>query len=477
MPAGEIMLDKSHKINPSVLRAYDIRGTYDEQIFDNDAYYIGAAFASKVIRKYKKKNPVLAVGRDGRISSPHLHKLLTEGMKSAGAIVKDIGIGPSPMLYYTVRSLSLDGGIMITGSHNPPNHNGFKMMYSKEPLFGDEIQEMGKMCENGDFENNSGGHHEITDIKNSYVERLLQGVEAASQKNLSEMKIAWDPGNGAGGEITKLLTQKLLGKHFVVNEKIDGTFPAHHPDPSEEKNLQQLISLVKEKNCDLGIAFDGDADRIGAVDGKGRIIWGDQLMTIYAEDILEQVPGAKIIVDVKASETFFNRVRELGGQPIMWKTGHSYIKNKLAETGAELAGEMSGHIFFAHKYYGFDDAIYAAVRLLNFFSRRGVLPVIFVDNLPKSFASSEYRIAVPEKDKVRIVEEIRAIVKASGKEVNEIDGIRVKEKEHSGWWLLRSSNTQSVITIRAESTSESGLRAIKLIISELLKQYGVALQR
>ncbi len=466
-------MNKSHKINPSALRAYDIRGSIGELLFTEDAFFIGKAFATKIIRKTNKKNPVVAVGRDGRLSSPSLHEGLVKGMVEAGAVVRDIGIGPSPMLYFTVRSEELDGGIMITGSHNPGHHNGFKMMYNKAPIFAEEIQEMGRIIENGEFEENSGGRVEICDVKKDYVKNLLGGVQDKARKNLSNMKVAWDPGNGAGAEITSLLTSELEGKHFVINEIIDGTFPAHHPDPSEEKNLQQLIALVKKEKCDIGIAFDGDADRIGAVDGQGRVIWGDQMMMFFAEDVLEDNAGAEIIVDVKASETFFDRVRELGGKPLMWKTGHSYIKTKLAETGAKLAGEMSGHIFFNDRYFGFDDAIYSAVRLLNFFAKRGIAPAVFVDKLPKSFASSEYRIAVPEEDKVRIVEEIRALVKSGDKKVSEIDGIRVKEE--GGWWLLRSSNTQSVITMRAESTTEAGLVKIKTMLNGYLEPYGVSL--
>lgn len=462
----------THILNPSILRAYDIRGTVGENLHENDAVYIGRAFATKIIRSTKNKNPVVAVGRDGRLSSPALHKSLCAGITSAGAIVKDIGIGPTPMLYFAVRSLKLEGGVMITGSHNPGHHNGFKMMYAKAPLFAEEIQEMGRLCESGDLEQNSGGKIENVNVVNDYVNNLVAAIEEKALKNFSSMKIAWDPGNGAGGEITKLLTQKLPGKHFLINEVIDGTFPAHHPDPSEEKNLQQLIALVKKEGCDAGIAFDGDADRIGAIDGQGRIIWGDQMMMFFAEDVLENNKGAKIIVDVKCSEAFFDRVRELGGEPIMWKTGHSYIKTKLAETGAKLAGEMSGHIFFADRYFGFDDAIYSAVRLLNFFAKKGGKPADLVDKLPQSFASSEYRIAVPEKDKVRIVEEIRAKVKFSGKPMFEIDGIRVKED--GGWWLLRSSNTQSVISLRAESTSQEGLAKLKAMFSSMLAPYGIS---
>jgi phosphomannomutase len=467
-------MKNSHKLKPSILRAYDIRGIVGESLFEQDAFYIGKAYASKIIKKTSNKNPKVAVGRDGRLSSPTLHKQLVKGMISAGAKVTDIGIGPTPMLYFAVRSLKLDGGIMITGSHNPPNHNGFKMMYAKAPLFAEEITELGAMIENNSIEENAGGSLEVFDIKNDYINILLAAVEEKAQENLSNMRIAWDPGNGAGGEITKLLTQKLAGQHFVINDAIDGTFPAHHPDPSEEKNLKQLRDLIKKYDCHIGIAFDGDADRIGVVDGEGRTIFGDQMMMIFAEDVLENNKGAKIIVDVKTSESFFDKVIEMGGEPIMWKTGHSFIKNKMAETGAALAGEMSGHIFFADKYFGYDDAIYSAVRLLNFFAKKSGLPSEYIDTLPKSFSSSEYRIEVREEDKFRIVEEIRAKVKASGKKISEIDGIRVKEE--NGWWLLRSSNTQAVISIRAESTSENGLKEIKSKISTLLKPYGVDLE-
>jgi len=394
---------------------------------------------------------------------------------ASGAVVQDIGIGPTPMLYFAVRSMKFDGGVMITGSHNPPTHNGFKMMYSKEPLFADEIQEIGVLCETGGFAQEAGGRAERVEIKNEYIETLLKAIEPEAKQNLSNMKIAWDPGNGAGGEIVKALTEKLPGKHFVINDVIDGTFPAHHPDPSEEENLHQLMDLMKKEDCDLGIALDGDADRIGAVDGKGRVIWGDQMMMVFAEDVLAENAGAKIIVDVKTSGIFFDRVRKMGGEPIMWKTGHSYIKNKMAETGALLAGEMSGHVFFADKYFGFDDAIYAAARLINFFAKRGLKPADFVDKLPKSFSSAEYRIEVPEDKKVQIVEDIRAQVKKGGKEISEIDGIRVKElgQGWSGWWLLRSSNTQAAISVRAEATTQAGLGEIKKLLNGFLEPYGV----
>jgi phosphomannomutase len=476
LKCNNYMVKPTHTINPSALRAYDIRGGIGEILEIEDAYYIGKAYVTKIIRKYNNPNPTIALGYDGRVTSEEMQQLCLKGLVDAGAKVICAGLGPSPQLYYTVRSMELDGGIMVTGSHNPSHHNGFKMMYKKDPLFGDDIQDIGRICIEGDFETSDKGSFERVDIQDSYIERMLRDLTCIKTKAgkdfLSNMKICWDPGNGAAGVVTKKLIAKLPGKHFIINENIDGTFPAHHPDPTVAENLQQLIELVKKTDANLGIAFDGDGDRIGAVDGRGRIIWGDQMMTIYSEDVLESNPGSTIIADVKASQTFFDRVKELGGKPLMWKTGHSYIKNKLAETGAPLAGEMSGHIFFADKYYGFDDAVYSAVRLINYFARKQLKPSVAVDMLPESFASSEYRIQVPEQDKARIVAEVKAKVVSSGAEINEIDGIRVKESQ-GGWWLLRQSNTQSVITIRAEATSEDRLEKIKNKLREFLKPYNI----
>ena len=468
----------SHKLNPSALRAYDIRGGIGEILEIEDAYYIGRAFATKVIQKTGKENPTLALGFDGRVTSEEIQELAQRGMVDAGAKVINVGLGPSPMLYFAVRSMNLDGGVMVTGSHNPSHHNGFKMMYSKDPLFGEEIQHLGSISENGGFANNPNGSSESKEIKEDYINEILKSLECLNTKEgkefFSKMKICWDPGNGAAGEITKMMIGKLPNDNFIINEVIDGTFPAHHPDPTVAENLEQLIDFVKDKDANLGIAFDGDGDRIGAVDGRGRIIWGDQMMTIYAEDILDEIPDAQIIADVKASQTFFDRVKELGGKPIMWKTGHSYIKNKLAETGAPLAGEMSGHIFFADKYYGYDDAVYAALRLINYFCIRQLKPSEVVNNLPESYASSEYRIPVPEVDKERIVAEVKERIIQEGADVSEIDGMRVNEPEFKGWWLLRSSNTQSVITIRAESQEQDLLEKILDKLRSLLKKYGIA---
>ncbi|MDX1950064.1 MAG: phosphomannomutase/phosphoglucomutase [Rickettsiales bacterium] len=477
MKAETIKKENQNRIiNPVTLRAYDIRGEVGSQLQIEDAFYIGKAFATKVIRKTKNKKPSIAVGFDGRLSSPEIRKNLIEGILESGAKIVAITLGASPMLYFSVKKYNLDAGIMITGSHNPKNHNGFKMMYNKAPLFGEEIQEIGVICKNADYENGSGSIEEI-DVREEYLNQLLNSITQINSDFLKNMRIAWDSGNGAAGEIVSKLVKKIPAKHFLINEKIDGNFPAHHPDPTVAENLVQLIDLVRENNCDFGIAFDGDGDRIGAVDGKGRIIWGDKLLTFFADDIISENKNATIIADVKASQTFFDKVVELGGKPVMWKTGHSFIKQKLAETGALLAGEMSGHIFFADKNYGYDDAIYAATRLIDYFAKNKLKASDAYDKLPNSFSTEEYRISVSEEAKIKIVADIKEkmLAEKSPQEINEIDGVRIKETELNGWWLLRSSNTQNAISIRAEATSEENLEEIKSKISNLIKPYGVSL--
>jgi phosphomannomutase len=461
----------THQLNSQVLRAYDIRGAVGETLFPEDAFYIGKAFATKIINKTGKKNPVIALARDGRISSPELEANALKGLLAAGAIVKRIGIGPSPMLYFTVRSENLDGGMMVTGSHNPGHHNGFKMMYNKAPLFDTEIKEIGEIAANGNFAEGQGELRE-ENVYDAYIKNLLTALEGTSKK---ELKVAWDAGNGATGDMLQRLVKELPGTHILLNEKIDGNFPAHHPDPTVAENLQQLIDTVLKEKCDFGIAFDGDGDRIGAVDGKGRIIWGDQLLTIFAEDVLAAKPNSKIIADVKASIAFYETVTKLGGEPVIWKTGHSYIKNKLSETGAPLAGEISGHIFFADRYWGFDDALYAGVRLLNFVQKTGRSVNEIVDSFPVAYNTPEIRLYVNEEDKFRIVDEVKEKARKeaylTNAKLSEIDGIRVDMAE--GWWLLRASNTQSAVTARVEANSEENLQKLIQVLNRNIAEYGL----
>lgn len=456
----------AHNFHPTVLREYDIRGIIGKTLTTDDARAIGRGFGTMVVRGGGKK---VAIGFDGRLSSPSLEAAAVEGLKSTGLHVVRIGLGPTPMLYFTARHLKLDAGMMITGSHNPPDYNGFKMMIGKAPFYGAQILEIGKIAAAGDFETGEGSEETI-DIQDAYVDRLV-----ADYDGTRDLNVVWDNGNGAAGEILRRLVAKLPGKHTLLFDQIDGTFPNHHPDPTIPENLEDIIHKVAEQKADLGIAFDGDADRIGAVDEKGRIVWGDQLVAIYSKDVLANHPGATIIADVKASQTLFDQIAKLGGKPLMWKTGHSLLKAKMAETNSPLAGEMSGHIFFADKYYGFDDALYCAVRLLGLVSRHGELSALR-DELPDVLNTPEVRFQVSEERKFAAVEEIKARVKAEeaagGPEVNDIDGVRVKNAD--GWWLLRASNTQDVLVARAEAFSAEGLERLKGAIKDNLAKSGIA---
>jgi phosphomannomutase len=358
----------------------------------------------------------------------------------------------------------VDGGMQVTGSHNPADYNGFKLLLKGRSVFGAEIQGIGRRAVAGDWTDGNGSVEEV-DIREAYVNRLLEGFSA------KQFRIGWDAGNGAAGPILDMLVERLPGQHHTIFTTVDGCFPNHHPDPTVEKNLDHLKQLVADKQLDFGLAFDGDGDRIGAVDGKGRVIWGDQLLMILAEPVLQELPGATLIADVKASQTFFDRVAELGGQPLMWKTGHSLIKSKMKETGAPLAGEMSGHIFFKHRWYGFDDALYAAVRLIEAVSASGQSLTELKDAMPKAVATPELRFQVDESRKFAIVDEVRDRLAADGAKVDATDGVRVSTPD--GWWLLRASNTQDVLVARAEAADEAGLDRLVAQIDEQLAKSGV----
>lgn len=456
----------AHDFHPTVLREYDIRGIIGKTLSATDARAIGRAFGTIVARAGGRR---VAIGYDGRLSSPELEAACVEGLVSTGMQVVRIGLGPTPMLYFTVRHMELDGGVMITGSHNPPDYNGFKMMLGKAPFFGEQIQQIGRMAAAGDFVQADGASEQV-DVKDAYVDRLLQDYDGTTP-----LKCVWDAGNGATGEILRRLVARLPGEHITLFDDIDGNFPNHHPDPTVPENLEDITETLHREKCALGIAFDGDGDRIGAIDEKGRIVWGDQLVAIYAMDVLKSHPGATIIADVKASQTLFDEIEKNGGKPVMWKTGHSLLKAKMAETGSPLAGEMSGHIFFADKYYGFDDALYCGVRLLGLVSRMGPLSALR-DRLPPVLNTPEVRFQVDEERKFAAVEEIKARVKADAAanpdmQVNDIDGVRVKTPD--GWWLLRASNTQDVLVARAEAFSEDGLERLKGFIKTQLKASGI----
>ena len=458
----------AHKFHSTILREYDIRGIIGETLGADDARAIGRGFATLLRRAGGKK---VAVGYDGRVSSTMLEEALVAGLRETGVDVVRIGMGPTPMLYYAEASAEdVDGGIQITGSHNPVNYNGFKLVFQGAPFFGADILELGRMAEIGDWLTGEG-KAERREVIDAYIDRLLAGLAGIGDDALSALRIGWDAGNGAAGPALELLVAKLPGEHHCLFTEVDGTFPNHHPDPTEEKNLADLKALVAGKKLDFGVAFDGDGDRIGVVDGLGRVIWGDQLLMIYAEDLLRMLPGATIIADVKASQALFDKVSRLGGQPLMWNTGHSLIKSKMKETGAPLAGEMSGHVFFAHEYYGYDDALYAAIRLIAASARLGKSVTQLRGEMPALVNTPELRFQVDEARKFAVIGEVKERLAAAGADVDSTDGVRVSTQD--GWWLLRASNTQDVLVARAESNDQAGLDRLLAQIDAQLAASGL----
>jgi phosphomannomutase len=458
----------SHQFHTTVLREYDIRGIVGETLGADDARAIGRSFATLLRAAGGKK---VAVGYDGRVSSTMLEAALIEGLNASGCDVVRVGMGPTPMLYYAEASAEeLDGGIQITGSHNPANYNGFKMVFQGRPFFGADIQEIGRVAAAGAWTDGTGTV-ETREILEHYIDRLLTGLAGIGNDRLSALRVGWDAGNGAAGPALEALAKRLPGEHHLLFTEVDGNFPNHHPDPTVEANLEDLRALVAAKKLDFGIAFDGDGDRIGAIDGQGRVIWGDQLLMIYAEDLLKMVPGATIIADVKASGALFAHVAAHGGKPVMWKTGHSLIKSKMKETGAPLAGEMSGHVFFAHDYYGFDDALYAGIRLIAASARLGRSVTELRSAMPAMINTPELRFQVDESRKFAVIDEVKARLLGSDADVNATDGVRVSTPD--GWWLLRASNTQDVLVARAESGSEAGLQRLMAQIDGQLAASGL----
>ena len=453
-----------HNFHPTLLREYDIRGIVDATLFAADAAAIGRSFGTMIRRGGGSR---VALGYDGRLSSPMLSDALSAGLVESGCTVLAIGQSATPMLYFATHHLDADGGIEITGSHNPPDYNGFKFVAHGAPFYGDQIQQLGNMASAGDWDGDGDhGAIEAHDVFDAYIDRLVQDFAGVASR------VGWDAGNGAAGPAVEALVKRLPGEHHILFTDVDGSFPNHHPDPTEEKNLVDLRALVADKHLDFGVAFDGDGDRIGAIDGKGRIIWGDQLLQIYAEMVLKQVPGGTIIADVKASQALFDRVAELGGVPLMWKTGHSLIKSKMKQVGSPLAGEMSGHIFFAHGYYGFDDALYAAVKLIEAVTLLGRSVTEMRSAMAPMVNTPELRFQVDEARKFAVVDEVLARLDASGAQVDRTDGARVSVG--SGWWLLRASNTQDVLVARAEAADQLSLDALIAHIDEQLALSGVA---
>jgi phosphomannomutase len=458
-------MSKAHIFNNNILRAYDIRGEIGKTLNNIDAERLGNIFVSS----FNKKNIKVIVCRDGRVSSPELAESLKKGLYESGADVIDIGLGPSPMLYYAANYLESDGAIMVTGSHNPPSHNGFKIMKGKVPFFGDDILDIGVRGREGNWSYNKGTRLDYS-IQDKYINILLKSLKL--DKINKNIKVAWDPGNGAAGDIIEKLVNLLPGEHILINSNIDGLFPSHHPDPTDPKNLEEIISLVKDKKLDIGLAFDGDGDRLGVVSSRGNIVWGDQILALLSKEVLKDMPKSPIIADVKASQNLFDEIEKLGGVPVMWKTGHSFIKSKMKEISSPLAGEMSGHIFFADRYLGYDDGIYAALRVLELIEDSSTLDN-FLDNLPQKFSTQEIKIECSDDKKFKVIEELSYILDRNNIIVNKVDGLRIQRED--GWWLLRASNTQAVLVARIEAESKNSLNKLQKELNFYLNKFNLSL--
>jgi phosphomannomutase/phosphoglucomutase len=451
----------------NAFREYDIRGVADRDLTSEVARGIGHGFATMIGAGDRAMR--IAVGRDCRLSSDRLLAALVDGLTRAGADVVEVGVGPTPMLYGAVHALSTDGGVMITGSHNPGDENGFKMMRGKASFFGADIQALRKRVEAGDLKDaRAPGHVEHVDIRERYVDMVTSGIRLARQ----DLKFVVDAGNGSGGPLGIASMRKLGLSPDPLFCDMDGHFPNHHPDPTVPANLDALVARVKTTGARVGIAYDGDADRLGAVDASGEIIWGDRLMILFSRALLAERPGAAILGEVKCSQTLYDDIAKHGGRPIMWKTGHSLIKTKMKEEGALLAGEMSGHLFFADRYYGYDDAIYASLRLLEILARDPRTISEMLADVPRTFSTPEIRVDCPDAIKFAVVAEVLSHYRAAGKSVVDIDGARISfgTEGDPAWGLVRASNTGPVLVMRFEATSAARCDAIKAEVERVVTE-------
>lgn len=452
----------SSTISPHLFREYDIRGIVPSALNADVAEAISHAFGVMVAETLELSTPKICVGWDGRQSSPMLKDAVAKGLQRAGVSVLEVGLGPTPMTYFSVFHAQADGCIMITGSHNPPDHNGLKMMIGTAPFYGAQIQALYQRILKGDLPVKQGSSR-LLSVQPTYLDALL----SAASLSENPLNVVWDTGNGAAGEVVRALIDKLPGTHTLLFGEIDGTFPNHHPDPSDPHNMEDLVREVLNKSADIGIAFDGDGDRIGVVDASGRILAGDQLLALCARYVLKEHAGATVIADVKTSKAVFDTIANAGGVPLMWRTGHSNIKSKMKETGAILAGEMSGHMFFADTYYGFDDAVYAAMRVLGMLANSKETLAEMLDSLPKMHSTPEIRIDSDDATKFAIIAALVRDLKKEGARFSDVDGVRVDTAD--GWWLIRASNTQPVLVARAEATSEVGLERLKAAMDGYLR--------
>jgi phosphomannomutase / phosphoglucomutase len=444
-------------MNPEVFREYDVRGVVDRDLNFDFVHDLGKAIGTYALRHQVR---TMTAGRDCRLSSESYHQAVMEGIRSTGIHVIDVGLCSTGMLYYSIRQLKTDGGVMVTGSHNPPEFNGFKICVGPDTIYGEEIQELRRITEKAEFASGKG-RLSREDITPSYADYLVNNVKIRPGLN-----VVVDAGNGVGGLFALPILKRLGCETKGIYCEPDGRFPNHFPDPTIPENLKDLIALVKERKADAGIAFDGDADRLGAVTDKGEILWGDELLLLFSRFILEKNPGAAIIGEVKCSQKLYDDIAAHGGRPIMWKAGHSLIKGKMKEEKALLAGEMSGHLFFADRYFGYDDAIYASLRLLEIISSSGRKISDILSDVPKTFTTPEIRVDCPDHIKFQVVEEAKAYFRKDFK-IIDIDGVRIPFED--GWGLIRSSNTQPVLVLRFEAATEERLQAIRQMIEKVLE--------
>jgi len=452
-------------MNKAIFREYDIRGHIEKDLEDEVVLSIGRAFATLMHENMKKK---ASLGRDCRLSSEHFRNLLMEGMIDGGLEVVDLGVVPTPVFYFSLFTLDVDGGIMVTGSHNPPEYNGFKIALGKSTIFGEQIKYVGRIIEEKRFVKGSGIEKKYGRIIEDYYNFLRKDIKLSKK-----FKVVVDAGNGTGGYVACPIMREFGQEVVELFCDMDGRFPNHFPDPTIEAYMEKLKETVVKEGADCGIGYDGDADRIGVVDEKGNIIWGDYLMIIFARDILKEKKGAYFVSEVKCSRNLFEDIEKHGGKAIMWKAGHSLIKQKMKEVGALLAGEMSGHMFFADRYFGYDDAIYSSLRLLEIMEKEGKPLSQLLSDVPRMYATPEIRLDCPDEIKFSVIEKLKETYRGKY-EVIDIDGVRVVFRE--GWGLARPSNTQPVIVLRFEAESEDSLKRIEDMVRgdliKIMRDYG-----
>ena len=464
-----------HNFDETILRSYDIRGIYKKTLSNKDAFMLGFFFGVTVRQKSpRKKNPLIIIGMDGRLSSPALEENLNFGLLKSGCEVYRIGLGPTPMLYFASHYYSADGAVQVTGSHNPKNYNGFKIVLNQNSFFGEDIIKLGELAKKG-YSIISNGSSKSVDIHDIYIEKVIEPIKTISDR-LNNKTVVWDCGNGASGPSVEMITKKIPGNHIVLYSKVDGNFPNHHPDPTDISTLKIMSEKIKEVKADIGIGFDGDGDRIGIIDKLGRPVAGDLLTSFLARSIeTENKTNNTVILDIKSSSVAYDKIISLGLNVEIGKTGHSNIKKRIKEINSPLAGEMSGHIFFADKYYGFDDALYTSIRLLSLLANDINLEK-FISSLPKTFVSPEMKLHCSDQIKFSVIDNIskNALEDYSPENITTIDGVRAKN--NFGWWLIRASNTEEALIIRFEGKTIEDRDELFLEVQKRLKKEGLTLE-